>query len=194
MAIYNKVELAALADVRMPTGVTSATSVTDIKNQLIDERDSADLYAGVISGDVDSISVTTTPQLLATFDTNVTSANELFETDAANDNISQLIPALVAFSFGMQAEWASNVDLHIAMKINDVDYPYFQAIQQGGLGPGKTVDMYKERIVPIGENAPFSLTFPAKIELWISGSSSTTVSQVHIEFGPKYEAYTIRTV
>ena len=201
MGIFNKTELAALAVSRIPVGVNAGTSAQNIQDQLTDERDSADRYAAVISGDGGTLNLTTALQDVTTYSTALTSANDIFAPDVANNRIRILQPCLVNLNMQFQGEWASNDDITFELWVIDNNNPTgikhaaWTNVTQSGSGVARRVDMYKSRTVPMSDKAPFLYDFTGPVYIYMRAKSSgtTTVTQVHIELAPVYEVFTVRS-
>lgn len=201
MAIYNKVELQALAVSRFPVGVQAGSSAQDVIDQAKDERDSGDTYAGIMSGSGGTLSLTTSLSDVDTFSTNITPANDLFAPDQANNRIEVKEPCNVDCGVIFQGQWADNTDVTFELWVIDsnnpapgIKHPGWIDITQSGSGSGRTVDMFKKRVVPMGANAPWSFDFDSPVYVYMraKAGSSTTVTQVYIQLSPEYLPYSIR--
>jgi hypothetical protein len=204
ITIYNKDELEALSQGRFILGDKAGTSVTEISAQIRDERNSGDDYAGIMNGGVDTLELELALSDVNTFDNNVTPDNEIFSPDYVNNRVEVLIPCRVNCGLIFQGEWASNVDVTFELWVvtdttpyPGIKHPAWEDITQSGSGAGRRVDMFKERAIPMGAQAPWNFDFSGPVYIYLrakASSASTTVSQVYIQMSPEYGIYSARDI
>lgn len=148
----------------------------------------------VITGGAASFNLTTLPQKLTTFTDDRTVGNDLFTPDSANDKIIVNLAAEHTAKLTFNGEWGANIDAFFQIYVNGAPAFGSPEIIQSGRGPGRSVDMFKEREVPVGVNPPYSYSLPVDVEVYAWAESPTTLTQFTVGLKLKYKQLTIGTI
>jgi hypothetical protein len=199
MTILNETELKAKNAVLFQTGVTGGITAAKLREYNIDQVESLQSYAGVITGVVvDNVTVTDAGADWTEFSSNSTSENVLIKPEFAAGTVRVKEPALYFVTVRFNGAWAANENMVFHVHVNGADNPYTEIeFSQEGAGAGDPVlvsvtDMafiVNSSMVAAGGGSGAAIT------LFISSSSGTfTVDQTKVTFGVKYNPLSIRTV